>query len=59
MGIKNCKIGALTDMSSDFVNAVMKKAYWYINFGSGALNGKMLLIRIIFNNKIYAYFRSD
>ena len=26
--------------------------------GSGALPGKMLLVRIIENNKIYAYFRS-
>ena len=29
------------------------------NVGSGALNGKMLLVRIIENNKIYDYFRSD
>ncbi len=27
-------------------------------FGSGALPGKMLLVRIIENNKIDAYFRS-
>ena len=27
-------------------------------FGSGILTGKMLLIRIIENNKINAYFRS-
>ncbi len=26
--------------------------------GSGALPGKMLFVRIIENNKIYAYFRS-
>ncbi len=26
--------------------------------GSGALHGKMLLVRIIENNKLYAYFRS-
>ncbi len=27
--------------------------------GSGALPGKMLLVRIIENNKIDAYFKSD
>ncbi len=27
-------------------------------FGSGALSGKMMLVRIIENNKIDAYFRS-
>jgi len=27
-------------------------------FGSGALNGKMLHVRIIENNKIEAYFRT-
>ncbi len=27
-------------------------------FGSGALNGKMLLLRIIENNKIDAYLRT-
>ena len=27
-------------------------------FGSGALSGKMLLVRIVENNKIEAYFRS-
>ena len=29
------------------------------NIGSGALSGKMLLARIIENNKIDDYFRSD
>ncbi len=29
------------------------------NSGTGALNGKMLLVRIIKNNKINAYLRSD
>ncbi len=28
------------------------------NFGTGELSGKMLLVRIIKNDKIYAYFRS-
>ncbi len=27
-------------------------------FGSGALSGKMLLVRIVEKNKIYAYFRA-
>jgi len=27
-------------------------------FGSGALSGKMLLVRIVENNKIDAYFRA-
>ncbi len=27
------------------------------NFGSGALSGKMLLVRIVENNKIDEYFR--
>ncbi len=33
----------------------------YGNLGSGALPGKMLLVKIIenYNNKIDAYFRSD
>ena len=26
--------------------------------GSGALSGKMLLVRIVENNKIFAYFRA-
>ncbi len=29
------------------------------NFGSGALSGKMLLVRIVENNIIDAYFRAD
>ncbi len=28
------------------------------NKGSGAIKGKMLLLSIIENNKVYAYFRS-
>ncbi len=28
------------------------------NFGSGELSGKKLLVRIIENNKIYAYFKA-
>ena len=28
------------------------------NIGSGALTGKMLLVRIVENNKIGAYFRA-
>ncbi len=30
-----------------------------INLGSGTLPGKMMLISIIGNNKIYDYFRSS
>ncbi len=33
--------------------------YWQNDMlGSGALSGKMLLVRIVKNNKIYAYFRA-
>ncbi len=40
--------------STDF-----QKSYIHINYaGSGALSGKMLLVRSIVNNKIDAYFRS-
>ena len=28
------------------------------DIGSGALSGKMLLVRIVENNKIYAYFKA-
>ncbi len=30
----------------------------YKSNGSGALSGKMLLVRIVENNKMYAYFRA-
>ncbi len=38
---------------------VVNKRCMYVNvFGYGALPGKMLLVRIIGNNKIFAQFRS-
>ena len=36
----------------------MEKNISLTKIGSGALPGKMLLVRIIENNKIAAYFRS-
>ena len=37
----------------------IKKTRIITKCGTGALFGKMLLVRIIENNKIEAYFRSD
>ncbi len=39
-------------------NALLNEWYIILYLGSGALPGKMLLVRIIENNKIYAYFTS-
>ena len=48
------------DKSSEGLSITLK--FYYVKhltcLGSGALSGKMLLIRIMENNKIYAYLRS-
>ena len=54
----------LTDISVYRVASLLKSkgitAFLSLkNFGSGSVNGNMLLVRIIENNKIDAYFRSD
>ena len=38
--------------------SIYKQQIIYEGFGSGALSGKMLLVRIIENNKVSAYFRA-
>ena len=40
------------------VHSSEKAFYFKTFFGSGALSGKMLLVRIIENNKIDIYFRA-
>ena len=46
-----------------YILAMISTSYMYTFLQeknvSGALNGKMLLVRIIENSKIYAYFRSE
>ncbi len=38
------------------VNETRSSIRWFKNFGSVALSGKMLPLRIVENNKIYDYF---
>jgi len=49
------KISVSTKISC-FKESFNKDLLWLI--GSGALSGKMLVVRIIKNIKLYAYFRS-
>ncbi len=40
-------------------NDIFENKFGYVNiFGSGALSGKMLLVRILENNKVNAYFKA-